>query len=272
MPNTGLRWGATKPPPGTQIDWQAPLSAGLAGCWLFNEGSGKLLNDLAGGVGGTASMAAGPVWKFPGGGPVLDGAVTGDVSVPSTARAARVGVPMSLLVWINGSTSDSLMIIEKAPVNTLWELFYFGGNVQWCGASGTNRLAAISPANAGIVAGQWRQVLIVDTGDHASLYVDGAFKISGTTGTAPSATAGTIHFGNFDGTTWFWLGMFRDIRIWNRALSAGEAEALYGTPYAGFWTPGLRFISLPRAAGSILGSPIIGSRIVGSPIVQRSGP
>ncbi len=35
-----------KPPLGSIIDWSHPLADGLVGCWLFNEGSGKVILDL----------------------------------------------------------------------------------------------------------------------------------------------------------------------------------------------------------------------------------
>ena len=36
----------SKPPLGSQIDWGHPLSKGLVGCWLFNEGGGAIVNKL----------------------------------------------------------------------------------------------------------------------------------------------------------------------------------------------------------------------------------
>lgn len=36
----------SKPPIGTGIDWSNPLSQGLVGCWLFNEGGGRTAFDL----------------------------------------------------------------------------------------------------------------------------------------------------------------------------------------------------------------------------------
>jgi hypothetical protein len=40
------RW-LQKPPLGTQIDWSNPLTQGLVGCWLFNEGSGNRVYDTS---------------------------------------------------------------------------------------------------------------------------------------------------------------------------------------------------------------------------------
>ena len=36
-----------KPPLGTQLNYSHPLSQGLVGYWLMNEGSGNQLNDLS---------------------------------------------------------------------------------------------------------------------------------------------------------------------------------------------------------------------------------
>jgi hypothetical protein len=45
-------WGQTKPPLGSQIDWAHPLSRGLVGAWMMNEGAGirtiNLINNSTG--------------------------------------------------------------------------------------------------------------------------------------------------------------------------------------------------------------------------------
>ncbi len=42
-----MAW-TTKPPIGTQLDFTNPINNGLVGCWIFNEGTGTLVNDLSG--------------------------------------------------------------------------------------------------------------------------------------------------------------------------------------------------------------------------------
>ena len=37
-----------KPPPGSRVDKQIQLAQGLVGCWLFNEGAGRVANDISG--------------------------------------------------------------------------------------------------------------------------------------------------------------------------------------------------------------------------------
>ena len=37
-----------KPPKGAMLNRGHPLSRGLKGCWLMNEGGGKIVNDLSG--------------------------------------------------------------------------------------------------------------------------------------------------------------------------------------------------------------------------------
>lgn len=43
-----MNYGMTKPPLGSVIDWGHPLSKGIVGCWLFNEGQGDIVNDISG--------------------------------------------------------------------------------------------------------------------------------------------------------------------------------------------------------------------------------
>lgn len=42
----GNRW-TSKPPIGAQVDWSHPLAKGLVGCFLMNEGGGRIVNDLS---------------------------------------------------------------------------------------------------------------------------------------------------------------------------------------------------------------------------------
>ena len=41
-------WGNVKPPRGARLDPGHPLSRGVVGYWLFNEGVGGRVNDLSG--------------------------------------------------------------------------------------------------------------------------------------------------------------------------------------------------------------------------------
>ena len=41
------KYATLKPPLGSQLNYSHPLSQGLVGCWLMNEGGGKILTDLS---------------------------------------------------------------------------------------------------------------------------------------------------------------------------------------------------------------------------------
>lgn len=63
-----------KPGLGSEIDWGHPLSRGLVGCWLFNEGAGRLAMDIAGQNHGLMSNFAGtPSSGWSGGALAFDG-------------------------------------------------------------------------------------------------------------------------------------------------------------------------------------------------------
>lgn len=40
-------WGQNKPVLGSQVNWNHPLSKSLVGCWLFNEGAGNKVRNVA---------------------------------------------------------------------------------------------------------------------------------------------------------------------------------------------------------------------------------
>jgi hypothetical protein len=74
--------------------------------------------------------------------------------------------------------------------------------------------------------GRWHHGYIDSVGSLYSIYVDGVFRTSKTMTT--NATAGTVTIGrNTYGGVEYFPGQLDDIRIYNRALTAGEVRQLY---------------------------------------------
>ena len=55
-----LRPPGQKPLLGTSLDWNHPLSEGLIGCWVMNEGAGNKIYDLSGS--GIHGVITGGIW------------------------------------------------------------------------------------------------------------------------------------------------------------------------------------------------------------------
>jgi hypothetical protein len=84
--------------------------------------------------------------------------------------------------------------------------------------------------------GKWYHIAAVfsDVDNSYSVYVDGKLQASGISPVdlVPQA-AGVLSFGIRAGTSEYWLGALRDVRIYNRRLCPTEIEELYGL--VGHW-------------------------------------
>src|SRR3990167_2729787 len=90
-------WDAVTPTPGWGIDWDHYISRGLVGCWLFTEGAGTKVNDLARVNNG--AFTNDPTWTGgkTGRAALLD--ATNDYVDFGTATLLTSGSPFSLCWW-----------------------------------------------------------------------------------------------------------------------------------------------------------------------------
>ena len=94
-------------------------------------------------------------------------------------------------------------------------------------------LTTVVTGNTSLVANQWYHVAMVRRGStggwQATVYVNGLLDGSGNTATDPDGASNIIktHIGSRNNTASFFNGSIDDVRIYNRALSAGEVRRLY---------------------------------------------
>ena len=85
--------------------------------------------------------------------------------------------------------------------------------------------ADITPATGtGPKWNEWQHLAVVKNGTTVSVYADGVFSGSGTVTNTDSN--GDIYIGSLAGGNYF-KGQIDDVRLYNRALSAGEVQRLY---------------------------------------------
>lgn len=85
-----------------------------------------------------------------------------------------------------------------------------------------NDLAGSAPS---LADGRWHHVLTEFDGSTRSIYVDGAL-IASDNPPVHNAVAADVNIGRTDGAEYF-VGSIDDVRIYNRALSASEVQALH---------------------------------------------
>lgn len=265
----GLPVRTRKPPRGATVDWSHPLSQGLSGAFLLNEGGGLTVRNLARRAAGT--FAGGTTWSRGPRGSVADFDATDDrIDLGSSTTLLTAGRPFTLAWWeqVKSGTgsfgsrfrlpiagnSESFAVLRSDQVGYRY--------LSWGRANtGTNR--NVASAAAGSLAssvGLWKHFAIVGFGGPETypgptgfaFYLNGvAETIDGNT-TIYGSLGSTIARIGYDGADNGANCLMDAVLIWNgRALRGAEVQRLYREPYAVFAEPWRRVVqvSAPPAGG-----------------------
>ena len=206
----------------------------LVGWWRFNEGSGTTATDSSGnerhGV-----LVDNPVWVDGVHGSALEFEANNHVAVPGY-EGIMGSSPRTTCAWINvAKTSASIITWGPAGSGTKWCMRTHNGPASLrveCGQSyiyGTTDL----------VDGEWHHVAAVleDDGSPAveeiKFYVDGVLDEIGEANPRPVNTASGVEFRiayDLNNTGRTYQGLMDDVRIYDRALSADDIQALIQDP------------------------------------------
>jgi hypothetical protein len=238
--------GATKPRSGSGLNWGHPLTRGLLARYLFNEGGGTQLYDVASGKNHAILTSMDPATDWAGGALDFDGvddyAVAPIVGIDGAARAG-------ISVRFRTTTSQSAKYIVACPDavagpgiavrldSTPSISAYFNG-------------ASIATLNVNYADGFWHQVVVTCDGTNAFIYYDGVLGASGAFSAAIVATSLEVDIGRRGGAVAaFYTGQVGDVRVYNRTVLASEAAQLNAEPYADQYRPSFwsRFVDRAHA-------------------------
>jgi type II secretory pathway pseudopilin PulG len=211
-------------------------STGPIAHWKLDETIGLTASDSEGGHDGTLVNEA--TWS-PGnldGGLLFDG-INDYVNVPHDNNLLLTG-EMTFTAWANTldvSNGYKAIIAKDTPGN--------GASNYWFGiesdelvfgfwVSGAFRSVTTSGAN--LTAGNWKHLAasFSNVTDEVLLYIDGEEIQVGSITFEPTTETSDLWIGkSVDGE--YWNGTLDDVRIYNRALTAGEIDELYTEGYAG---------------------------------------
>ena len=200
------------------------LASGLLGHWNLDEGTGTTagdssVNGYTGTVLGTATWGTGQVL----GGLAFDGLTTAiDVGTAPLLDAPQV---LTLAAWINHPAATGWhSIIDKRDatqdgydlyVNTASRLFLR-----------VEDRTLISPTP--VADGTWHHVVGVYDGNELVLYVDGQEVARNTIGARTLNTTNALRIGeNWSQGNSFFAGNLDEVRVYDRALTAGEVDQLF---------------------------------------------
>ena len=208
---------------------------GLVGNWKFAEGSGTTAADSSG-LANTATLSGGATWETTCGG-------TNALKTNGTGGIAQTNAPFTppsvgtVAFWMRGA-GDPGTTARIMGLGGDWEIRQIaGGSVSFdLGGSpyaGNELFSTLDPV---CTNGRWYHIAAVfdDTDNSYSVYIDGKLRTSGISPVdlVPQA-AGVLSFGTRTGTTEYWNGALRDVRIYSRKLCANEIGELYGM--VGYW-------------------------------------
>ncbi len=233
----------SKPPVGSQIDWGHPLSKGLVGCWLMNEGYGKKFRNIANsnryfptpiGTGTGTSIVPGKRGKDV----KLTGGTSSNIDLGYFYHSGTMAFTVECIIT-PGNTNDAA-IAENGTVfntNTFYLFQLNAGTIFefeiWSGLPGLTDLVQSSiPFSVGK---RYHIVCYWEVGQRIEMFIDGINRSGARTGAARSVLGNgntTLQLGKRPGSTAYpFIGPYELFRMWNRKLSVSEIKSLYRSPY-----------------------------------------
>lgn len=247
----GNRW-TSKPPLGSTIDWSHPLSKGLVGCWLMNEGGGLRLNDISGKI-NTGVFTNPPIWTVGKTGKCLNFNGTSNYITLPDVESLQMGTKnFTFEAWVYPTNFGS------------WSSF-IGAEAQGAsfgcanGVLKVTKVDSVDAPDSGVTLplNKWSHCAVtfnnILTTSNLKYYYNGNlvatvdFNVDFTAGRASNLLglrlAGGLHY---------FYGKMDIVRIWNRALSPQEIRTLYQDPYC-FINPPTVWSKFKTAVAGYLG-------------------
>jgi hypothetical protein len=225
-----------KPGLGSEIDWGHPLARGLVGCWLFNEGAGSVVQDIAGrnhgklinfkgtATSGWTPSACGTALAF-------DGSNNCCVEIPHSPilNVSNGLTVIALAQPISDLSYRDIVSKEDSDYSCGWEMVNNSGSLR-CVIRGPD-LDRQYPA---FPVGTWCQTTMMYDMAKLSQGLNGKLSAVGTGVSSPNST-GPLCVGKRTGGGYnnsFFMGLISFVSIYNRALSPDEVRWFYQEPYA----------------------------------------
>ena len=203
-------------------------SSGLVAAYAFNEVTGTTVADVSGN--GNTGTLSGATWSTSG---KYANALSfnGSSALVSVADSASLDLTtgMTLEAWVNPSSTSGAWrdVIYKSN-----DIYYLEGSSPQGQSPAMGGTFSPSPlyGTAALAANTWSHLAATYDGTTMRLYVNGTQVASqAQTGTIQTST-GAFSIGGDSLYGQYFAGLIDEIRIYNRALSAGEIQTDMNTP------------------------------------------
>ena len=230
-----------KPIRGAQPNRSNPLARGLFNCWLFNEGGGDQVFDVA--EGGLGSFGPGASWTVGPKGSVINLGPDDGYVILVNGAAPRHHAPsgfsfaIRLLFHRLPSTAPGTPILldcQKSGGIRFWYLRGQTWNDQFSVAYYSPSGSSFSAASGFVVTlYQWYSVVFVFDGANGHLYIDGVKRSTSGPSTIDEGTASLVRLGHA-GTNSTPDAEIEYVMFWDRPLTEAEASRVTMDPYSMF--------------------------------------
>jgi hypothetical protein len=217
-----------------QKDMNTPVNAtrapaGLVAAYGFEEGNGTTLNDASGN--GNTGTIYGATWTTGryGQGLLFDGA-TALVTI-SNSTSLQLTTGMTLEAWVNPSSMFDAWqdVVYKGNDN-----YYLEASSPINGQPGAGETLNTPPiyGPASLTVSTWTHLATTYDGTTFQLYVNGV-PVASQAQSGPIATSDNpLQIGGDNIYGQYFQGVIDEVRVYNRALSAGEIATDMNTPVA----------------------------------------
>jgi hypothetical protein len=242
-----------KPPISAGLNPAHPLADRLAGCWLLNEGAGRVVRDISG-QRHDGSFSGGPLWTPGAFGPAVE--FDGNDDWISMGNCLNLGTDdITMLVLVQYSAAEQPEQWQGVHAGAVAGKGYLGSsNGYGVSVSGGNKIGwqvrnqstvfSITSDNV-LNDGQWHVVIGVCDRDSATglrLYIDGVRQsatadptsIAGVNLTDTPAFAVGSRQDVSQSWAWDYLGRVGAVCVWKRVLTEDQIGQLQREPFALF--------------------------------------
>jgi len=222
-----------KPIKAIQLNKSHPLSRGLVGCWLFNEGTGNKVFDLSGN--GNIGILVADTHFVPGKfGSALDFDGTGDYVNCGNKNSLNTTSAFTVLVWIYPKSDVRGGVIARSDTYVTKESFdifvYPTKRIYFRLGDGVDHITLSASV---LELNKWQSIVATYNGSSAKLYKNTTEVSSATISNIITSNL-PVMIGKEGDLSDCFDGLIEHAMIFNRALSASEVAQLYREPFCIF--------------------------------------